>query len=123
MVDKKKAKRAESISKTDVEDVLDIKALKRKLAKKAGIPLRCIKKNEHATPGAAMRLKFLKEAKKLQETHMVDVLLHGSPEGNVDSILRTSLSERYSRHGSAFWLTDSIHRAKVRVRAHIADNA
>ena len=107
----KAAAKNSAATKAD-EKVVDAATLRAKLAAKVGVPVTKVALNPHASEGTPMHVAFEQRAKVLKETHEVDVLLHGSPEHNVDSILRRSLSVQHSRHGSAFWLTEHLATAQ-----------
>ena len=100
------------VSATKVEKIVDVESLRSKLATKTGVSVQKISLNNHAVTGTSMHSAFEQRAKALAATHEVDVLLHGSSESNVDSILRRSLSVQHSRHGSMFWLTDHLATAQ-----------
>lgn len=97
----------------DAIDILELAA--RKLdAKLHAVPVAQINVNAHAAPGAPMFAKFAHTVRQLSGTHALDVLLHGSAEHNVESILQNSLSVTHSKHGSKFWLTSDWSTAQVR---------
>jgi len=47
----------------------------------------------------------------------VDVLLHGSPSENVDSILRHALLVERRQSGAFFWLTPTLAHARMFMRS------
>ena len=97
------------------QEAVDILELKRKLdAKLYAVPVAQVNVNAHAAPGAPMFAKFAQTARQLSGTHALDVLLHGSAEHNVESILQNSLSVTHSKHGSKFWMTSDWSTANVR---------
>jgi hypothetical protein len=99
---------------------LDVGHLKSALVEKlapSGIPETAVKVNAHAAPGSQMHTKFAQRAKELADTHVLDVLLHGSSEDNVPSILRSSLLLTKSKNLTSFWLTTNLQTARVRMIA------
>lgn len=107
-----KSAKTAAAATTAEEKVVDAATLRAKLAAKVGVPVAKVALNPHAAEGTPMHIRFVERAKALKDTHEVDVLIHGSPEQNVDSILRSSLSVQRSRHGSAFWLTEHLATAQ-----------
>lgn len=109
--------RSSSMTKVEKPSRVDVPALRAALATKLGVPEKSIAHNSHhAGRWSSMHRQFEEIAVSLASTHQVDVLIHGSPEENVDSILEHSLSVEKSRYGSMFWLTSNLYTASEYAR-------
>ena len=95
---------------------VNIETLKQKVAT-LGVPSKAVVVNAHAALGMPLHQEFAALALQLAATHEVDVLLHGSPEANVDSILRKGLCPQYCKSGpGTFWLTKHYTTAQTYMR-------
>lgn len=60
--------------------------------------------NAHALPGSHLHQRFSAAAARAPHKH-VDVMLHGTSEANIPSVLSQGLLRSHARSGG-FWLTD-----------------
>ena len=87
---------------------LDVAALERALAAKFSHVSRSVRLNPHAQPGTPLHQRFVDAAAAAADSKVVDVMLHGTPEANIDSILQTSLRGRAC---GTCWFTDDHNTA------------
>jgi len=92
----KQADATGNTSKSPTVEELNVEKLERMFKKSFSGALSDVKPNPHAAPGSALYTRFLQAIAAAPHKEL-DVYVHGSAEGNVDSILRTSLT--ISRHG------------------------
>jgi hypothetical protein len=86
---------------------LDMEALRLTLAKKVPALARTARPNPHAAPGTPLHTRFM-EAAAAAEGKVVDAMLHGTHDSNVDSILQESLRGRAC---GTCWFTDDLDTA------------
>jgi hypothetical protein len=101
-----------AVTKTDptttaTTNVLDIAALERSLAAKFPQLATSARHNPHAAPGTPLHSRFAAAAAAPNKT--IDIMLHGTAETNVDSILQTSLRGRPGC--GTCWFTDDLNTA------------
>ncbi len=92
-------------------DAIDVAALHRTLAAKFPQLALTARLNPHAAVGTPQHARFAAAAKARAEDMVIDVMLHGTPEKNIDSILQTSLRGR-ARCGTC-WFTDHLPTAAI----------
>ncbi len=99
--------RPESSGSAPPTHALDVPALQQKLAAKfsSALPISDARLNPHAAPGTPLHTRFAAAAVASRGAKEVDIMLHGSPEHNVDSILQSSL------RGRTCWFTDDVGTA------------
>ncbi len=100
------------VTKTDdpttaTTNVLDIAALERSLAAKFPKLASSARHNPHAAPGTPLHSRFAAAA--AAPNKVVDIMLHGTAEANVDSILQSSLRGRAGC--GTCWFTDDLNTA------------
>ncbi len=86
---------------------LDVEALRLALAKKVPALAHTARANPHAAPGMPLHTRFM-EAAAAEEGKVIDVMLHGTSDSNVDSILQESLR---GRECGTCWFTDDLGTA------------
>jgi hypothetical protein len=89
--------------------VVDMTQLQRTLAKKFPSMASTARPNPHAAPGTPLHARFAAAAVAAGSSKVVDIMLHGTPETNIDSILQTSLRSQHAYH--LCWFTDTISKA------------
>jgi hypothetical protein len=87
---------------------VDVAALQKKMATKFPVLARTARPNPHAAPGTPLHSRFAAAAAKAADKK-IDIMVHGTPKANVDSILQTSLRGRPGCGTS--WFTDSLRTA------------
>lgn len=87
---------------------IDVAVLQQKLASKFPQLATSAVPNPHAAPGTPLHSRFASAAAAAPDK-VVDVLVHGTKDSNIDSILRSSLRGRAGC--GTVWFTDDIHTA------------
>ena len=95
-------------------EALDIAALASTVSEKFAKSVTIVRTNPHAMPGTALHQRFVEAAKALEDTKKVDIMLHGTPPRNVDSILQSSLRGRAAC--GTCWFTDHFQTASCYAR-------
>ena len=89
---------------------LDVTELKNKFTSKfADFAKDAGRLNPHAAPGTPLHTRFALAAAESKDTKVVDIMLHGTRDENVDSILKASLRGRPGCGTS--WFTDMYDTA------------
>jgi hypothetical protein len=83
---------------------LDVAALERALAAKFSAMASSARPNPHAAPGTPLHSRFAAAAAAAAGEKVVDIMLHGSPDENIESIKQTSLRGRAGC--GTCWFTD-----------------
>jgi hypothetical protein len=86
---------------------VDVAALERSLARKFPTLAHRARPNPHAAPGTPLHSRFAAAA--AAPNKIVDIMVHGTPEANVDSILQSSLRGRPGC--GTCWFTDDLNTA------------
>jgi hypothetical protein len=89
-------------------DTIDVAALQRTLADKFPHLAPMARLNPHAAVGTPQRTRFAAAARARAEDMVIDVMVHGTPDANIDSILQTSLRGRAC---GTCWFTDNLPTA------------
>ena len=97
-----------------VTHALDVAALELVLATKFDKMAASARANPHAAPGTPLHSRFAAAAAAAAPHKVVDVMVHGTHESNVDSILQSSLRGRES--SGTCWFTDDINTASQYAR-------
>ena len=90
---------------------VDVAALERALAAKWPGIAPTARRNPHAQPGTPLHTRFVNALAQHAGRKVVDVLLHGTAEGNIESIKQESL------RGSTCWFTHSLPTAEEYARS------
>ncbi len=86
-------KRLRKLSAADV-DAINAALMQQTLAAKFPELARSARPNPHAAPGTALYSRFAAAAAAEAPNKVVDIMVHGTSEQNVDSILKSSLRGR-----------------------------
>lgn len=92
-----------------ITTALDVAALERALSAKFSNIASGARHNPHAAPGTQLHSRFVKAAAEAAPHKVVDVMVHGTAEDNIDSIMQTSLRGRAGC--GTCWFTDDIQVA------------
>jgi hypothetical protein len=84
--------------------VVDVAALERAFAAKFAAVARSVRRNPHAQPGTPLHERFAAAAAAAADAKTNDIMLHGTDEQNIDSILQESLRGR--AYCGTCWFTD-----------------